>query len=112
MINHNVETCKKKKKLTTVVTTKVTQPSQKKKKTFSYAWHIGYKVINCPKFVEMQKMFHGKSVTIVKVQLVVETQTIIADVNVVDVNVTTRSKITKKQVFKDRNPRKEKNVVG
>jgi hypothetical protein len=116
MINHNVETCKKKKELTTVVTTKATQPSQKTNKTSSYAWHIcglnGHKVIDCPKFVKMQKMFHGKSVTIVKVQLVVETQTIIADVNVVDVNVTTRSKITKKQVFKDRKPRKAKNVVG
>jgi hypothetical protein len=32
-------------------------------------------------------------------------------VNVVDVNVTTRSKVTEKQVFKDRKPRKEKNVI-
>ncbi len=31
--------------------------------------------------------------------------------NVVDVNLTTRNKITKKQVFKDREPRKAKNVV-
>ncbi len=37
-------------------------------------------------------MFHGKSVIVVEVQLVVETQTIITNVNVVDVNVTTRSK--------------------
>jgi hypothetical protein len=57
---------------------------------------------NCQKFVEMQKMSHGKSMTILEVQLVVETQIIIVDVNVVDVNVTTRSKITKEQVFKDR----------
>jgi len=32
-------------------------------------------------------------------------------VNVVDVNVTTRSKIIEKQVFKDREPRKVKSVV-
>jgi hypothetical protein len=32
-------------------------------------------------------------------------------VNVVDVNVTTRSKIIKKQTFKDRKPRKAKSVV-
>jgi hypothetical protein len=44
----------------------------------------------------MQKMFHGKFVTITKVQLVVEIQTITIDVNVVDVNVTTRSKAIEK----------------
>jgi hypothetical protein len=32
-------------------------------------------------------------------------------VNVVDVNVTTNSKITKKQKFKNNKPRKTKNVV-
>jgi len=37
-------------------------------------------------------MLHGKLMTIVEVQLV-ETQTIIANVNVVDVNVTTKSKV-------------------
>jgi hypothetical protein len=52
-------------------------------------------MIDCQKFAEMQKMFHGKSMTIIEVQLVIETQTIIADVNVVDVNVTTRSLVTK-----------------
>ncbi len=34
-----------------------------------------------------------------------------ANVNVVDVNVTTRSKITKEQVFKDKEPRKTKSVT-
>jgi hypothetical protein len=38
-------------------------------------------------------------------------QTIIVDVNVVDVNVTTRSKVTEEYVFKDREPRKAKSVV-
>jgi hypothetical protein len=66
---------------------------------------------NFPKFVKMQKMFHGKFVTIAKVQPVVETQTVIADVNVVDVNVTIRSKVTKKHVLKAREPRKANNVV-
>jgi hypothetical protein len=32
-------------------------------------------------------------------------------VNVVDVNVTTKSKVTKEQVFKDRGPRKTKSDV-
>jgi len=57
---------------------------------------------NCPKFIEMQKMFHGKFMTITKVKLVAKTQIIIANVNVVDVNVTTRSKVIEKHVFKDK----------
>jgi ribosomal protein L24 len=65
----------------------------------------------CPKFVEMHKMFHGKSMTIVEVQLVVETQIIIADVNLVDVNVTTRSKVTEEHVFKDKKPIKANSVT-
>jgi hypothetical protein len=47
---------------------------------------------NCPKFVEMQKKFHSKYVIITEVQPVVDTQTIISNVNVVDVNVTTKKK--------------------
>jgi hypothetical protein len=37
-------------------------------------------------------MFHGKFVIVSKVQLVVEIQIVITNVNVVDVNVTTRNK--------------------
>jgi hypothetical protein len=33
-------------------------------------------------------------------------------VNVVDVNVTTRIKVTQEHVFKDRKPRKTKNVLN
>jgi hypothetical protein len=95
-----------------MATTNATQPSQKIQKTSSYACHIcgwnGHEMTNSPKFVEMQKMFHGKSMTILKVQFVTETQIIIANVNVVDVNVTTRSKVTEKHVFKDKEPRKAK----
>ncbi len=57
---------------------------------------------SCPKFVKLQKMFHGKSMAIVEVQTIAETQIITIDVNVVDVNVTTRSKVTKEHVFKDK----------
>jgi hypothetical protein len=56
-------------------------------------------------------MFHGKCRVVAKVQLVFETQTIITDVNVVDVNGTTRNKVTEEQVFKDRELRKAKSVV-
>jgi hypothetical protein len=68
-------------------------------------------MIDCPKFAKMHKMFNGKYVTIAKVQPILETQTVITDVNVVDVNVTKRSKVIEKQVFKDIEPRKAKNVV-
>jgi phosphopantothenate synthetase len=56
-------------------------------------------------------MFHGKSVTIIEVQPVIETQTIIAIVKVVDVSVTTRSKVIEEQVFMDKKLRKTKSVV-
>jgi len=69
-------------------------------------------MIDFPKFAEMQKMFHEKSMIIGEVQPVVKTQIVIADVNVVDINLTIRSKITKKQVFKDRKLRKAKNVAN
>jgi hypothetical protein len=39
-------------------------------------------------------MFHGKFVAIAKVQPIIETNIINVNVNVVDVNVTTRSKTT------------------
>ncbi len=57
----------------------------------------------------MQKMFHGKSMVVAEVQLVVETKIVTIDVNVVDVNIATR--ITEEQVFKDRKPIKAKSVV-
>jgi hypothetical protein len=115
MTNHNVERCRTKKEQSMMATTKVTQPSQKTQKTFSYACHIcglnGHKMTICPKFVEIQKMFHGKSMILTKVQLVAKTQTVIADVNVMDVNVTTRSKVTEEHVFMDKEPKKTKSVV-
>ncbi len=66
---------------------------------------------DCPKLIEMQKMFHGKFVIIIEVQLVVETQIIITDVNVVDINVTTKGKAIEKHVFKDKESRKAKNAA-
>jgi hypothetical protein len=77
MTSHNVETCKKKKEQTMVATIKVAQPSQKTQKTSPYACHIyglnGQKMIDYAKFDEMQKLFHGKFVTVVEVQPITET---------------------------------------
>jgi hypothetical protein len=50
--------------------------------------------------------------TIIEVQPIIETQTITIDVNVVDVNVTTRKKATKEHVFKDKESKEAKNVVN
>jgi inorganic pyrophosphatase len=55
-------------------------------------------------------MLNGKSMIVIEIQLVVETQTITTNVNVVDVNVMT-SKAIEEQVFKDREPRKAMSVV-
>jgi hypothetical protein len=63
-----------------------------------------------PKIIKMQKMFHGKFVVIAKVQPIVETQIVTINVNAVDVNVTTRSKAIKEQVFKDSKLRKAKSI--
>ncbi len=49
-------------------------------------------------------MFHGKSMIIAEVQPIVEIQIVITYVNVVDVNVITRSKALEKWVFKDKEP--------
>ncbi len=98
-----------------MVAIEVTQPNQKPQMTSLYAYHIyglnGHKMTNSPKFVEMQKMLHGKFVIVAEVQLVAKTQAVTTYVNVVDVNVITKSKVTKEHVFKDRKPRKENGVV-
>ncbi len=110
MTNHNVETCKKKEQ-TIVATTNVTQRSQNPQQSSSHACHIcglnGHKMRDCPKFVEMHKMFHGKYVAIVKVKPIAKTQTISTYVNVVDANVTKGSKATKKHVSKDKELEKQ-----
>jgi hypothetical protein len=46
----------------------------------------------------------------IEVQLIVEIQTFTTNVNVVDVNVITRSKATEEHVFKNRKPKKAKRV--
>ncbi len=56
-------------------------------------------------------MFRGKFVIVAKVQPIAKTQIVTANVNVVDVNVITRSNAIEEQVFKDREPRKAKSVT-
>ncbi len=49
---------------------------------------------------------------VVEVQFVPKIKIITTNVNVVDVNVTTRRKPTKEHVFKDREPRKAKSATN
>jgi hypothetical protein len=56
-------------------------------------------------------MFQGKNASSSKGKSIVEIKTIIANVNVIDVNVVTISKIIKDQVFEEREPRKNKIFV-
>ncbi len=64
-----------------------------------YGCHIcglnGHKITNCPKFVEMQKMFQGKNASNLDKKMVSKVNIIIVNVNVIDVNVAIRSRITK-----------------
>ncbi len=64
-----------------------------------YGCHIcglnGHKITNCPKFVEMQKMFQGKNASNLDKKMASKVNIIIVNVNVIDVNVAIRSRITK-----------------
>ncbi len=73
----------------------------------SHLWLNGHKMIDFTKFIEMEEMFHGNYVIVARVQPIVEIITVTTDANVVDVNVTTRNKATEKQVFKDRESKKQ-----
>jgi hypothetical protein len=48
---------------------------------------------------------------VIEVQLVAETQIVTINVNVLDINVTTRSKVIEEHVFKNREPRKKNSDV-
>jgi hypothetical protein len=56
---------------------------------------------NYPKFVEMQKMFQGKSASTIDGKSVINVKIIIIIMNVVDVNVATKSRIIEEQVFQE-----------
>ncbi len=49
---------------------------------------------------------------VTKVQPIAKIKTITTNVNVVDINITIRNKAIKEHVFRDREPRKTKNVTN
>ncbi len=96
----------KKKEEPTIVVTNVPIQIQKVQKNDSYACHIyalnGHKMTDCPKFVDMQKMFQGKNASNSNGKMLVDVKILTAIVNAIDVNVPTQSKIIKKQVFQEK----------
>jgi hypothetical protein len=52
-------------------------------------------MIECPKFVEMQKMFQGKKTSRLEGQVVAKVKTVITNVNVIDIKIATINIITK-----------------
>jgi hypothetical protein len=63
-----------------------------------------------PKFVKMQKMFQLKNnASSSKGKAIFEVKIIIANVNAIDVNVATKSKITKDHVFQEKELRNNNN---
>ncbi len=94
--NHNVETCRSKKEEPTIVITKATTYANKPPKLLNYPCHIcgivGHKLTNYPRFNEMQSMFKDKGGHSIKSKPITEVKMVIASINMVDVNVTTRNK--------------------
>ncbi len=104
--NHKVKTCRnKKKEELIVVATEATTQASKPPSLLNNPSHIygivGHKLMNCPRFGEMQSIFKDKRIQSIESKLTIEVKMVIASVNMVDVNVTTHSKPNEEQVFKD-----------
>jgi hypothetical protein len=62
---------------------------------------IGHKIIDCPKYNDMQNMFKNKGVKTIEKQVVVEPKVVNPLIHIVDVNMAiTRSKVIEEHVFK------------
>ncbi len=81
-----------------------------------YSYHIcgeiGHKIINCPKYNDIQNLFKNKGMKTTKKPFVVEPKVANPSVHIVDVDMAiTRIQVIEKQVFKDREPIEKKYVV-
>ncbi len=94
--NHNVESCKNKKEEPTIVTIEVTSQVGKPLGLLKYPCHIcgivGHKLMNYPRFGEMQNMFKDKGGQSTKFKPTSKVKRVTTSVNMVDVNVTIHSK--------------------
>ncbi len=115
--NHNVETYRVERKEDFIlVVPKFTTQQIKIQRHVRYSYHIfgdtGHKIINCPKYNDMQNMFKNKGVKITKKQVMVEPKVSNPSIHMVDVNMAIiRNKVTEEQMFKDRKPIKKNFVV-
>ncbi len=89
------------KKKEPIVATQATNQPHKGQKNNSYVFHMyglnGHKMTNSPRFAKMYRIFQGKNASSLKRKAVVNIKTITVDVNVVDIHVMTRRKITKRK---------------
>jgi hypothetical protein len=104
--NHNVETCRINGKEDPIPTiSEVTTQHIKVERPVKYSCHIcddtRHKIIDCPKYNDMQNMFENKGVKPIDKQVVVEPKVSNPSVHIMDVNVAiTRSKVTKNKCLR------------
>jgi hypothetical protein len=116
--NHNVETYKIKRKGDLILAiSKVITQYIKIQKLVRYSYHIcggiGHKIIDCPKYNDMQNMFKNKGVKPTDKQVVIEPKVSNPSVHMVDVNMAiTRNKVIEKHLALGfREPIKKKSIV-
>ncbi len=99
--NHNVETCRVKRKEDLVsIVFEVTTQHIKVQRSVRCSCHIcddtRHKIIDCPKYSDMQNMFKNKGVKPTEKQAMVEPKVSNPSIHMVDVNMAiTRNKVTK-----------------
>jgi hypothetical protein len=73
---------------------------------------IGHKIIDYPKYNDMQNIFKNKRVKTTDKQVAVELEVANPSIHIMDVNMAiTRSKVTNEHVFKDRKIIKKKSTI-
>ncbi len=107
MTNHNVENCRIKIKENHVrIIFEVTTQQIKIQKPMMHYCHIcddtGHKIIDCPKYSDMQNMFKNKGMKTIKKPYVVEPKVANPSIHILDVNMAiTKSKVIEEKMFKD-----------
>ncbi len=82
------------------------------KNSYHICGETRHKIIDCPKYNNMQNMFKDTGVKIIKKPYVVEPKVVNLLVDVMDVKMAiTRNKVIEKQVFKDKKPIKKKSTA-
>jgi hypothetical protein len=114
--NQNVEACKIKRKEKPIpIVSEVTIQHIRIQIPMRYSCHIcgeiRHKIINCPKFNDMQNMFKNKGVEAIEKPSMVEPKVVNPSIHVMDVNMAiAKNKVIEEQVFKDKKPIKKKFV--